>query len=326
MAKSDNQKLKLLYIADILRRETDELHPVSTNTLIKKLSDLGISVERKTIYSDIEYLKDYGLDIVLVRSRTNGGYYLASDSFELPELKLLVDMVQSSRFLTKKKSEELIKKLENMTSIHNERELKRDVYVLNRVKSDNENVYYNIDDIYKAINNNNSISFLYYKYSVDKELKVKNNGNEYDVSPYYLMSNNENYYLVGVDNKTGILKHYRIDRMKKINVLDKPREYKELFKGFDIAEYSNSTFGMFGGERKKLTIKFDNELVGVVIDRFGKDINIHKADDSSFTVSLNVVTSGQFYGWLAGLSNKAHIVSPESERKLYFEYIKSLLD
>lgn len=324
MPKSENQKLKLLYIAKILREETDEAHPISTPELIDKLAQLDIKVERKTIYSDIEYLRDFGMDIELIKNKTNSGYYLVSDEFELAEIKLLVDMVQASRFITKKKSRDLIKKLETLTNMHSAKELSRDVYVIGRAKAENESVFYNIDDIHNAINNGKTISFVYTKYMVNKELALKNSGSIYTVSPYYLTWNNENYYLIAVDHKNGEIRHYRVDRMKQININDESRQYSNLFEGFDIAEYTKSSFNMFGGESIRTTIAFPNHLIDVAIDRFGKDVPVRVRDDESFLITADIVPSGQFYGWITGLGLGVSIVAPVDIKEKYHEYLGNL--
>ena len=321
MAKSENQKLKLLYISKILYEQTDEDHPISTVELIKQLGSYDIKAERKSIYTDIEALKDFGLDIGYNSSRTSGGYFLMSREFELAELKMLVDMVQASRFLSAKKSRDLIKKLENLTDIHEARQLSRTVYVTNRVKSENETVFYSVDKLHHAINEDKAVTFQYYEYTTKKELSPKKNGQLYHVSPYYLVWANENYYLVGVDEKVGIIKHYRVDRMKSIDEADNNRTYSELFDKFDIAAYTNGVFGMFGGEVRKVTLECNNELIGVIIDRFGKDAMIAKKTDTTFTVTVSVACSGQFYGYLAGLGHRAKITAPQDIRTAYHDYI-----
>lgn len=325
MAKSENQKLKLLYIAQILKETTDADHPITTKALIERLEELDIKAERKSIYSDMECLRQFGMDIEYLSSRSEGGYYLASREFELAELKILVDMVQSSRFLTKKKSRELIRKLESMAGKHDASQLQRAVYVGNRVKAENETVYYGVDMIHRAIQENKGISFLYYEYTVGKELQFKKGGEPYLVSPYYLTWNNENYYLIGVDERLGEIRHYRVDRMKKIELLKSSRKAQELFREFDIAEYMNATFGMFGGTKTSVLLECHNSLVGVVIDRFGKEQPIRKSGEEAFTVRLDVVLSSQFYGWLAGLGNRARILSPDTAAKDYANYLKEIL-
>lgn len=325
MAKSENQKLKLLYIAQILKDDTDIDHPITTKALIERLEKLDIKAERKSIYSDMECLKQFGMDIEYLASRSDGGYYLASREFELAELKILVDMVQSSRFLTKKKSRELIKKLEGMAGRHGASQLQRTVYVGNRAKAENETVYYSVDMIHRAIQENKGISFQYYAYTIGKELQYKKGGERYLVSPYYLTWQNENYYLIGVDERLGEIRHYRVDRMKKIEIRESGRQAQELFRSFDIAEYTNAAFGMFGGTKAAVLLECHNSLAGVVIDRFGKELPIRKADGEHFTVRMDVALSSQFYGWLAGLGNRAKILSPETAVNEYKIYLKKII-
>lgn len=326
MAKSENQKLKLLYIAQILKDDTDIDHPISTRALIERLEKLDIKAERKSIYSDMECLRQFGLDIEYLPSRADGGYYLASREFELAELKILVDMVQSSRFLTKKKSRELIKKLEGMAGKYDASQLQRTVYVGNRAKAENETVYYSVDMIHRAIQENKGIAFQYYTYTVGKELQYKKGGERYLVSPYYLTWQNENYYLIGVDERLGEIRHYRVDRMKKIEVLESDRQKQELFRDFDIAEYTNAAFGMFGGKKTSVLLECHDSLVGVMIDRFGKELPIRKAKGEYFTARVEVVLSSQFYGWLAGLGNRTKILSPDRAVEEYGDYLREIIN
>lgn len=325
MAKSENQKLKLLYIAQILKDDTDIDHPISTRALIERLEKLDIKAERKSIYSDMECLRQFGLDIEYLPSRADGGYYLASREFELAELKILVDMVQSSRFLTKKKSRELIKKLEGMAGKYDASQLQRTVYVGNRAKAENETVYYSVDMIHRAIQENKGIAFQYYTYTVGKELQYKKGGERYLVSPYYLTWQNENYYLIGVDERLGEIRHYRVDRMKKIEVLESDRRKQELFRDFDVAEYTNAAFGMFGGQKTSVLLECHDSLAGVMIDRFGKELPIRKAKGGSFTARVEVVLSSQFYGWLAGLGNRTKILSPDRAVEEYGDYLREII-
>lgn len=325
MAKSENQKLKLLYIAQILKEDTDAGHPITTRALIERLENLDIKAERKSIYSDMECLRQFGMDIEYVSSRSEGGYYLASREFELAELKILVDMVQSSRFLTKKKSRELIKKLEGMAGRHDASQLQRTVYVGSRAKAENETVYYGVDMIHRAIQENKGISFQYFEYTVGKELQYKKGGERYHVSPYYLTWQNENYYLIGVDERIGGIRHYRVDRMKKIELLADDRQAQELFRDFDIAEYTKGAFGMFGGTKTSVLLECHNSLAGVLIDRFGRELPIRKSDGEYFTARIDVALSSQFYGWLAGLGNRTKILSPDTAVKEYEAYLKEII-
>lgn len=321
MAKSDNQKVKILYILKILKEESSETNPISTKRLIEKLDGYGIKAERKSIYSDVDYLKDFGYDIEFDHNKTHGGYYLSSGEFELAELKMLVDMVQSSRFLSLKKSRELIKKLESLTDKKSAGELSRSVYVINRVKSENETVYYSVDTLNLAMNNNKSVSFQYFEYSVKKEIKLRKDGAFYDVSPYYLIWSNENYYLVGYDNKSKSVRHYRVDRMKKLTISENDRQGSESFKNFDIGSFSKGMFNMYDGEKVKVSLECSTDLVNVIIDRFGRDIIIRPINDEKFIAVTDVFTGPQFYGWICGLNGKVQIASPEDEKEKFHEYV-----
>lgn len=325
MAKSQNQKLKLLYLVDILERKTDEQHPLNTTQLIEELAKVDISAERKSIYDDIDQLCQFGYDIVLNKSRINGGYYMASRRFELAELKVLVDSVQASRFITPKKTRELIGKLEKLCSSHEEKQLKRQVYVLNRIKTENEQIFYNVDFVHGAIHNNKQISFQYYEWSTDKAMKLKRDGARYIVSPLGLTWDDENYYLVAFEEEKNAIRHYRVDKMKAIEVLEEDRTEESGYRHFDMAVYGNKTFGMYGGTFEKITLSFPETLVGVMIDRFGKSISLKKESDTRYRIRVDVVVSGQFFGWLAGLGKEVAIVAPDSVREQYRNYLKEII-
>lgn len=324
MAKGINQKLKLLYIAQILEKKTDEEHPISTQKLIEELAKHDISAERKSIYDDINQLIDFGYDIVVSKSRTNGGYYLASRHFELTELKLLVDTVQASRFITLKKSRDLIGKLNSMVSVNEEAQLKRDVFVQNRIKTDNESIYYVVNDIYHAIQNNKKISFLYMDWNEKKEMVPRHNGKRYEISPFALTIKDENYYLIAYDSSADKIKHYRVDKIKEIKLEDKKREGIENFEKFDVATYTNKSFGMFGGVDETVTLKFPVGAVGIIIDRFGTETVIRKAGDNMLTARVPVTVSNQFFGWITSLGGDIVIDAPSSVRQSYIDYLDSI--
>lgn len=326
MAKTYNQKMKLLHILHVLTEKTDEKHYLTAAQLIEELDKVGIRAERKSIYSDIDELTDYGYDIIHVKSRTNGGYYLAGRDFELAELKLLVDAVQSSRFITKKKSTELIKKIEKLTSSYEAKNLQRQVYVSNRIKTDNESIYYNIDDIHNAIQNNKKVKFQYMDWTVSKELKPRKNGQWYEVSPYALIWAEERYYLVGYSTLDCEIRHYRVDKIGKIEIMDEKREGMENPAGFDVAAYSNKVFGMYGGETESVTIAFPEKLIGVFIDRFGKDVDIRKREEGYLSVRTGIVPSGQFYGWICGLGKEVKILAPKRVKEEYCDYLQAVID
>lgn len=313
MAKSSNQKLKLLYLVELLRRKSDEDHPISVPEMISWLSTRGITAERKSIYDDIEALRVYGLDIVY-RPGRNGGYFLASRDFELPELKLLVDSVQSSRFITEKKTLSLIKKVESLTSEHQAAQLHRQVYVTGRIKTMNESIYYNVDEIYSGISEDRCISFRYSEYTVSGELRFRREGGEYCVSPHALTWNSENYYLIAYEPESQTIRHYRVDKMSSIRVTDIPRCGKKELSELNMAEYTGSVFGMFAGEKCRVRLKCAEHLAGAVIDRFGKESILVPADEG-FTVSVEVVPSPQFFAWVFGFGGEMEILSPSSARK-----------
>lgn len=325
MARSFGQKMKILYLMRIFAERTDEKHPVTVKELINYMEEFGISVERKTIYDDIETLRIFGMDIVNRREKPSG-FYLASRNFELAELKILVDAVQSSRFITSRKSSQLIRKLESLVSIYDAKKLQRQVCMENRVKTANESIYYNIDKMHEAISDNHQISFQYCEWTVSKEMRLRMDGERYRVSPWELVWKDENYYLIALDERSGIVKHYRADKMLKINVEKEQRNGGEIFRKFDTAQFASRTFGMFGGKEETLRLEFENRFVGVVIDRFGTDVMIHKKDEAHFTTLVRVNVSSQFFGWLAGLGTGAEIISPEHVRNGYRTFLKNALE
>ena len=256
MPKSANQKMKLLYILKILTEKTDESHCLSELDIIAELSEYGITAERKSIYDDIECLIHFGYDIVNIKARKGGGYYLASREFELPELKLLVDAVQASRFITQKKSRELISKIEKLAGPYEGKQLQRQVFVAGRVKTENESIYYNVDRIHKAIQENAPVTFIYLAWNINKELIPRHKGKKYRISPWALTWQDENYYLIAYDDEEERIKHFRVDKMSHITQLSKEsRKGGGAFKEFDIAQYTNRTFGMFGGEPETMDRK-----------------------------------------------------------------------
>ena len=322
MGKSFNQKLKLLYIMQMLKENTDENHAMSANDIISALAKQGISAERKSIYDDIERLKLFGCDILSRRSEPKG-YYLASRDFEIAELKLLVDAVQSSKFITEKKSNQLIHKIEQLASRHEAQTLQRQVVVSNRIKTMNESIFYNIDKLHSAISSDVKITFKYCSWTLAKKLEPKKDGANYTVSPYILVWDDENYYLIGFDDDSKEIRHYRVDKMLNITITAEKRDGGDQFSKFDIGNYSKRTFGMFAGDENTLEIEFDNNLIGVVMDRFGKNVFILKADEESFFVTTKVDLSPQFFGWLFGFGDSVKIISPQFVAD---EYAKKLAD
>ncbi len=319
-----NQKLKPLYIMDYLVQNSDEEHPISMKQILSYLESQGITAERRSVYSDIEALCDYGIDILQTGLGKNTGYYVASRSFELPELKLLVDSVQSSKFITHKKTSSLIRKIEKLASIHEAQLLQRQVYVANRIKQMNESIYYNVDEIHNGISKNKQIKFKYFRYNVKKEKEYRREGAFYQVSPFALTWDDENYYMVAFDSNAKEIHHFRVDRMERISVTNIDRDGLEVYKALDMGIYAKKVFGMFTGKEVKVTLRFDNDLVGAVIDRLGRDVLIIPDDDDHFVVNADVVVSPQFFAWVSGFGAMAKITSPETVVKQMREHAEAV--
>lgn len=309
----------------ILLEKTDEENTLTLNDIIAELEKYGITAERKSIYDDIEALRCYGVDIATRKTKTTD-YFVANRLFELPELKLLVDAVQCSKFVTYKKSTDLIKKIESLTSTHQAMLLHRQVYVANRVKTVNESIYYNVDKLHTAIAENRQVSFRYFEYSVNKEKKFRKNGENYIVSPYALSWDDENYYLVTFSEKYNDFTHYRVDRMSDIEIIDQPRAKLPDNEYFNIADYSKKVFNMFGGTEETVKIRFDNSLVNAVIDRFGKDITLEKVDENNFAVRINIAISSTFFAWIFQFGSKVKILSPENIIEKYKCHLQETME
>ncbi len=320
MAGASGQKLRVIYLLRYLERNTDEAHPAAAADIMEALRREGIVCERKTVYDDIDALRLAGCDIVY---RRPAGYYMASRSFELPELKLLVDSVQASRFITLKKSRGLILKLQSLCSRFEAEQLQRQVYVANRVKAANESIYYNVDALYAAIAENSRVSFWYCEWGADRRLRRRRGGARYYASPWALVWDDENYYLVAFEG--GKIKHFRVDKMQGIERTGEPREGVEQLAGLDTAAYSSRVFGMFGGETRSVTFELEERLAGVFIDRFGSDIPMWREDGRVYARAQADV-SAQFFGWLCGLGGGVRIIRPEQTAREYLAWLQNIAD
>lgn len=324
MASLD-QKLRTLYLMDIMLERTDDNHMLNASQLCGILEqEYSISTDRRTIYTEMEILEKYGLDIQQKKGR-NPGYYVGARDFELPELKLLVDAVQSSKFITEGKSKELIKKLEKLCCRSDADILSKQIFIVNRPKAENETIYYNVDYIHTAIYENKEISFQYAEWTMKKEFHLKKDGALYVVSPWALTWDDENYYLVAYDDIAGKIKHYRVDKMQHTQVLETERKGEESFKNFDLAEFAKKTFGMYGGYDEEVTLNCEKGLAGVVIDRFGHDVWLIPKDENHFTTRVVVSVSPQFFGWVTGIGTGMVIEGPERVRREYKEYLRGVL-
>lgn len=309
MPRSANQKLKILYLKEILYRYSDETHPLSATEICGILKECGIEAERKSIYSDVEMLASYGYDIMKLNGR-DGGFFMGSREFELAELKLLIDAVMSSRFITRKKSDQLVKKITSFASDYDADELKRQLYSINRMKMQNEDILYSVDVINTAIRENRTILFKYCEWTRDVKLKPRKDGADYEVSPLTLIWDDEYYYLVAFDDKAGIVKHFRVDKMKGVSETANRR--KKPADKLDMSAYSGKMFGMFGGKMMNVGLECPEDKIGILIDRFGQDIKITGGKGGVLNVHTEAVLSSQFYGWVASVGPEIRLTSPKA--------------
>lgn len=323
MSKSPNQKLKIAYLLRILREKTDEEHGLSAAELIRELERYGVTAERKSIYDDIELLRDY-FHLSIEHDRAYG-YRLTEREFDLPELKLLVDAVQSSRFVSTEKSEDLIRKLKGLTSEWKARELQRQVTVKDRVKSLNKTTPYAIDTIYNAILHDRAITFQYWSWTPKKEQKARHAGKQYKVSPWTLLWDDEYYYLIAYDAEQHQLRHYRVDRMRAVTEAASRRDGREAYEKLDISDYSKGVFGMFRGDLTHVTFRCKDRLADVVLDRFGKDVILVPDTDGTFVFHADIDVSDQFFGWLASFADEIRIERPQHVADAFCNHIRRAL-
>lgn len=312
MPKGTNQKFKLYRLAQIMLKMTDDEHYITMPEIIEALGKYEITADRKSIYNDLRDLEVLGIEVEGESVGKGYHYHVVNRPFELAELKLLVDAIQSSKFITERKTNTLIKKLEKMISKYETMKLQRQVFVSGRIKTMNESIYYTVDAIHNAISENRKIYFQYYQWNVKKEPELRHGGAYYHISPWGLLWDHENYYLIGYDSRAEQIRHYRVDKMLHILLSEEIREGKEEFQKIDMASYSKKSFGMFGGKEQSVKLLVENSLAGVIVDRFGKDVMMIPADADHFTVSVDVQVSSQFISWVFALGSQAKIVSPKN--------------
>ena len=325
MSKSANQKTKLLHLYHILLRKTDEDHPLTVQQLIEELARLDIKAERKSIYDDLEALRLFGLDVQSRKGKVPG-WFVGGRDFELPEVKLLMDAVQSSRFITQRKSDALIRKLEGLASAHQAGQLQRQVYVSGRIKVMNESIYYNVDKLHVAIAGQKAITFKYFDYDIARNKVFRQEGKRYAASPYGLIWNSENYYLVAFEHAHRELRHYRVDKMTEIVVTCMDREGRDRYPDFQLAEYGQKHFGMYSGQEVRVTLRGRRDKASLVWDRFGQDVILVPDGEEHFTVTLPVVISPQFFGWLLGLDGSVTLVGPKEAVCAYRRRLAATLE
>lgn len=325
MPRGSNQKFKLYRLAQIMLEKTDDDHYITMPEIMSALGEYEITADRKSVYTDLRDLEVFGIEVEGEPVGRGYHYHVVNRPFELAELKLLVDAIQSSKFITEKKTNTLIRKLETLVSKYEAMKLQRQVYVAGRIKTMNESIYYTVDAIYNAISENRKIWFQYYQWNVKKEMELRHDGAYYHISPWGLSWDDENYYLVGYDSDAGQIKHYRVDKMLHIRMSDEEREGKEHFRKLDMADYAKKSFGMFGGKEQDVKLLVNNSLAGVIIDRFGKDVMLIPSDEKHFIVNVKVHVSRQFLGWIFSLGENVKIIGPDEVVEQMKQEMKRLI-
>ena len=324
--KKKNQKLKLLYLAKIMQEKTDDTHYLTMPEIINELAKYDIEAQRKSVYDDIAALNDYGIEIIKEMRSYKTYYHCVSRDFELAELRLIIDAIASSKFITLKKSKDLIEKLEKMASHYDAKLVKREVYISGRVKSMNESVLYTVDAIQNAIAYNHKITFQYFNWNVDGEMELRHDGAYYEISPWALVWDDENYYMIGYDERVDDFKHFRVDKMLHTSEIKKRRLGRAEFDKKDKEIYTKKHFRMFGGEEERVTLLCNNDMANVIIDQFGRDIHLRKVDDEHFEVRVDVVVSNQFFGWIVALGGKVRITNPQNVVEGFNECIEKFTE
>lgn len=329
MARAALQQQKILRLMQIFLQETDEDHALTMEQILERLQQFGIPAERKSIYDNIETLNQCGMDIIMERRNNKGCYYLASREFEPTELRLLADAVASSRFITAKKSDQLIGKLTTLAGAHQGSALKRQVLVAGRIKNMNETIFYLVDDLNRAITENSAITFRYFDWVLESgtlQKKARHDGALYTVSPWQLLWEDEYYYLIAFDHQSQSIHHYRVDRLAQISLTKERRQGEAQFKALHAENYSARVFGMFGGKSRPVTLCFPAHLLNAMIDRFGKNCDFRTAEDGRLTVRGEVVPSSHFYGWLLSLGEGVTIQTPQELKEDYKTFLQKRLN
>lgn len=316
MSGNPKQKIKLLYLKDIMLRETDEEHPLNAQQLCSILKEQGINAERKSIYADLNAINDYGIEIQKSFS-PKSGFFSSSHLFELPELRMLMDAVQAAAFIPQKKTKQIINKLTQSVSKYQAETLNKQIYVNSELKSENKEIYYTIDKLHRAIEEKKQISFYYYHRKIVNNIPVNDAGREFIYNPYAMIWNNDKYYLVGNYDKYNNLSHFRLDRIKKVNILNKPaRHFSQVSSYtdyFDVADYSSTVFNMYSGSKIEIIeLLCENEMLDVIIDKFGLNMPYKTYDRNHFSVKIKAQISEGLISWLMEFSNRMLVLSPTS--------------
>ena len=327
MSRGTNQKFKFTYLMRIMLEKTDDEHGLTINQILEELERYDVTAERKSIYEDFRDMTEkFGVEIIKEQLGRETFYHVGAREFELAEVKLLIDAIQSSKFISERKSRELIKKIKGFVSEYQANQLQRQIFVQGRIKTMNESIYYSVDEIHNAIAHNRKIKFKYFHWQPDKSQYILHGGDYFKVSPWALTWDDEYYYLVAFDDYDKKCKHYRVDKMIKPQMTDERREGEEEFRDLDMAVYSKATFGMYGGEKKRVKIYFHNKMSGVFIDRFGKDVTFMPVDEKHSEFNVDVFISPQFYGWIFGLGKDVKVIGPQEVVDEMKEQAKKFLE
>lgn len=329
MSRGTNQKFKFTYLMQVMLEKTDDEHSLTLNEILEELEKYDVTAERKSIYTDFQDMEKFGIEIIKEQIGRETYYHVGARDFELAEVKLLIDAIQCAKFITERKSRDLIKKIKGFVSEYQANQIQRQVFVHGRIKTMNESIYYSVDEIHNAIEHNKKIRFRYFSWQPDKSQYILNKGDWFTVSPWALTWDDEYYYMVAYDDFSKTVKHYRVDKMLKPHAIDQKRDGAEQFKDLDMAAYSKATFGMYGGEKKRVKLHMHNSMCGVFIDRFGKDITFRPLDEKHSELNVEVFISPQFYGWIFGLGKHVQLVGPDeavAEMKEMMDGIREKMD
>lgn len=318
-------RIRLLRIWEILQRETDEEHPMGTETLREKLLEGGIECHRSTLYEDIKLLNENGYEILTRRGRSNQ-YYVMDRSFSNPEVHILMDAVQAASFITEKKTAELVDKISELAGSQKGLVLKKNIVQFNTTKSTNESIYYSVSEIVTAINNRQKIIFLYFDYDSNHNRVYRKNGHHYVVSPFATIFADGHYYLVIYDNRYNKLTHYRIDRMDKVEMIEDHADMPPDELAFDIVNHKKQLFGMFSGETTAVTIEMDRFLLDAVFDLFGDKTRIISNGENTVRFTVDVQVSDLFFGWCCSFGTKLKLLGPEATVEQFKEYTQGVIN
>ena len=324
--KENCQKIKLLKLMELLRQETDELHPLSTNEICNRLSAMGISCERRTLAKDISLLNEQGFEVMWCKVGKKKGYYIEDRSFSIPELKILIDAVQAANFITEKKSSELIDKVSALGGSHQADILKSNLVHFNTRKHSNETIYYSVGYLEDAIKQQKKVLFRYYDLDEHGKKVYRREGHRYVVEPVALVFHEDNYYIVVYSAKHDSTANYRVDRMDSVEIVDEQVSQKALALRDEVAGYTERVFKMYGGQPIDLVIEFDDKLIGAVYDKFGEGIKIIRTHEHKCVATVKVQTSPTFWGWIFQFGKQMRILSPANLKEEYKKMVGEVIE